>query len=96
MATHPFFLAGYIYPLKDPQRYDDDYGRGYYFAAIDAGATPLSCRIHDVWIVNEFGERHPGYNISPVPIRIDDVHMEQGWRLEAILPASPTEPQTGQ
>jgi hypothetical protein len=73
------FEAGFMYPLKDPERYDDEeYGAGYAFAMIDADASPGTCWMHDAWIVNAKGEKHPGYEESPIPVRREDVDMMAG------------------
>jgi hypothetical protein len=74
----PLFEAGLMYPLNDPTRYDDEYGEGYGFAAIDEDAIPGECWVHDCWIVNARGEKHPGLNECPVPIRRDAVDMNRG------------------
>lgn len=80
------FLAGHIYPLLDPRHYDDDFGVGFGHIMIPHEATPGDCYIHDAWIVNTEGEVHPGYDGSPVPIRADDVEIENGRPLDITLP----------
>ena len=81
------FLAGHIYPLTEPDRYDDDLGLGYDHVAIAHDAQPGACVIHDAWIVNREGKVHPGYDCNPVPIRVDDVNLAAGRQLVASLPA---------
>jgi hypothetical protein len=83
------FQAGFIYPLIDPEHYDDDdHGSGYDHVAIDHDANPGDCYIHDAWVVNSVGEVHPGYNACPIPIRREDVDIARGRPLEAALPAA--------
>lgn len=73
------FSPGYVYPLKDATRFDDELGVGYGFVALaDYGPITSDCFVHDAWIVNAKGERHPGLNVSPVPIRADDVILTEG------------------
>jgi len=88
-SAGPFlFQAGYFYPLKNPAAFDDEHGVGYGFVAIARDARPGTSHTHDAWIVNERGDVHPGYSNSPVPIRRDDVHLEKGQPLEAVLPTA--------
>lgn len=73
------FQPGYIYPLKDPARFDDEFGRGYDHASIaDYGPISPDCWMHDAWIVTAAGNVHPGLNASPVPIRLEDVDEAAG------------------
>lgn len=72
------FEAGFMYPLKDPEKYDDEFVTGYRFAAIDAGADPGVCWMHDCWIVDENGNRHPGMTEYGAPVRRDDLEMDAG------------------
>ncbi len=68
------FERKYVYPLKDPTRFDDAFGSGYGYAAlVDRGPIPTECWAHDAWIVNAQGEVHPGLDESPVPIRLDEI-----------------------
>lgn len=83
------FSPGYVYPLKDPARFDDEFGVGYGFVAlVDYGPIVSNCFIHDAWVVNAEGERHPGLNVSPVPIRLDDVIVAEGRLREQHAPSS--------
>ena len=83
------FQAGYIYPLLDPERYDDeDLGTGYDHVAIEHDAQPNGCYVHDAWIVNSKGDVHPGYGECPVPMRPEDVDLARGRRLERSLPTA--------
>src|SRR3546814_7962715 len=61
------FLAGFIYPLVDADRFDDDFGEGYDHIMIPHDASPGDCYIHDAWIVNAEGKVHPGYEANPHP-----------------------------
>lgn len=81
-----YFQAGYIYPLVDPDLYDDDLGTGYDHVMIDHDATPGECTIHDAWIVNTDGDVHPGYNACPVPFRFDSVKLDEGRPFNVELP----------
>ena len=73
------FLPNHIYPLKDPTRYDDAFGKGYDHALVaDSGPIPAGCWVHDAWIVTAAGEVHPGLNMSPVPVRLCDVVEQKG------------------
>lgn len=85
------FQAGHIYPLVDPEHYDDeDFGKGYDHVMIAHDANPGDCYIHDVWVLNSEGEVHPGYNASPVPIRMEDVVITMGRPLDVSLPRPQT------
>jgi hypothetical protein len=65
------FQANRIYPLRDPQRFDDEYGEGYAFVKVaDYGG---GCLMSDCWVINAKGEGHPGLESSPVPVRYVDV-----------------------
>lgn len=68
------FKQNYIYPLKDPERYNDDFGYEYDHALLaDYGPIAPDCWVHDAWIVKANGEVHPGLSESPVPVRLEDV-----------------------
>jgi len=55
-----------IHPISD-EAIEDDYGE-YVFAA---PVGPLEgLYVIDCWLVNKDGEVHPGYSVSPVPIRV--------------------------
>lgn len=81
------FLAGYIYPLIDTDRFDDEFGEGYDHIMIPHDATPGDCYLHDAWIVNSAGEIHPGYNAVPHPFRLECVDIDRGRPLDIDLPA---------
>lgn len=81
------FASGMTYPLVDPERFDDEMGEGYAFVAIPDGVLP-GMTIVDAWPVNAAGEVHPGYDYSPIPIRLDDVHAEDGFKTVAPLPGA--------
>lgn len=82
------FQAGFIYPLKDKERYDDDLGTGYDHVAVphDADDFVERCSLLDCWIVNKDGEVHPGYDANPVPIQREDVEIDEGVRNPKDLP----------
>src|SRR5690606_23874257 len=81
------FKPGCIYPLKHPERFDDEaYGVGYDHVAVPEGCDPGDCYIIDMWPVNAKGEVHPGYNASPVPVRAADVDLANGRPLKVRLP----------
>lgn len=84
------FEAGMMYPLIEADRYDDDLGEGYRFAAIPPDAEPGKCHTFDCWIVNEKGELHPGYDACPVPIQMSDLDMAAG----VPNPKEPPQPKT--
>lgn len=71
------FLPDFIYPLKEPTRFDDEYGEGYSYALV-ADEDPGECFIVDCWIVNQQGEKHPGLDASPVPISAESVEIDEG------------------
>lgn len=65
------FQAGRIYPLREADRFDDEFGKGYGFVKVaDYG---VGCLMSDCWVVNAKGELHPGLAESPVPVRYVDV-----------------------
>ena len=80
------FTAGYIYPLQNPTRFDDELGEGYDHVAVPEDMDPGTCSMIDMWPVNSVGEVHPGYDACPVPVRAEDVDMEKGRPLNAALP----------
>lgn len=81
------FQPGFIYPLKDATRYDDELGTGFDHIAIAHDADGIErCFILDAWIADREGNVHPGYGANPVPIRIDDVAVERGRPLGRALP----------
>lgn len=84
--SHIPFQAGYIYPLREPDSYDDEYGEGYAYMAIPHDREPGDCYMVDAWIVNERGHPHPGYGDCPVPVRRDDLVMAKGRFLDDNLP----------
>lgn len=84
------FRAGHIYPLNDPEHYNDDFGVGYDHAMIAHDAVPGDCYIHDAWIVNSAGQTHPGFDACPIPIRQEDVKMARGRHLDVALPVPKT------
>jgi len=68
------FKSNTVYRLKDPVRYNDEYGEGY-----DRVETFGECDgmyMTDCWVVNQLGEIHPGYCECPVPIRFEDVEEQ--------------------
>ncbi len=88
------FQRGYVYPLKDAHRFDDELGNGYAHTALaNRGPIDPECWVHDAWIVNEAGLVHPGLNVSPVPIRLSDVNEVAGllWTWNNI--PRPTQPE---
>jgi len=80
------FRAGWIYPLLETDRFDDDFGTGFDHAAIPADYDPQTVSICDAWICNAKGEVHPGYNSNPVPISIEGIDVDKGRKLDAALP----------
>lgn len=72
------------YPLLDPERYDDEYGEGYAFAAVADDVPEAGIWLADCWIVNRAGEVHPGLDACPVPIRADDLDLANGF--ETVMP----------
>ena len=68
------FRRGYVYRLAAPDRFDDALGRGFDRAVLaDRGPVPRGCWVHDAWIVDRSGRRHPGLADTPVPVRLEDV-----------------------
>ncbi|MBS7671426.1 hypothetical protein [Croceicoccus gelatinilyticus] len=59
------------YRLKDPEHYDDEYGKGYDHVEAYEGAD--GCYIADCWVVNAKGDIHPGYAESPIPINFNSL-----------------------
>jgi hypothetical protein len=79
--------AGWIYPLGDPDRYWDEddaerYGidpdKRYSYARVPAESDPGECYLVDMWIVDEEGRIHPGYDACPVPIQKQDLDITRG------------------
>lgn len=69
------FKAGYIYRLNDPERYDDENGTGFDHVLVPDDMME-GMHMVDCWPVNRHGDKHPGYDISPIPVRIKDVDIE--------------------
>jgi len=72
------------YPLLDPERYDDELGEGFGFAAVADDIPRTGVWLADCWIVNRAGDIHPGYDACPVPIRADDLDLANGF--ETVMP----------
>lgn len=68
------FKSGMSYALKDPTRYDDEYGEGY--GRVEALEGGDGMFITDCWITDDKGKVHPGYAENPVPIQLQDVDLE--------------------
>ena len=68
------FKSNTVYRLKDPERYDDEYGVG--FDRIETYGDCDGMFITDCWVVNSEGDIHPGYESSPMPVRYDDVEPD--------------------
>lgn len=47
-------------------KYDEEYK---FLRATDYNNSPIG----DCWIINRVGKIHPGYNVSPIPVNIDNV-----------------------
>lgn len=75
------FESGKTYELNDSWKsyYDeqeDENGElhtGYHYAQIAFDPKGASIYVADCWIVNQKGERHPGFSETPVPVNIDQV-----------------------
>ena len=65
------FKGKTVYKLKDPKRYDDDYGTGY--DHVETYYPEDGYSICDCWVTNARGDIHPGYKDSPMPICFGDV-----------------------
>ncbi|MFZ3481860.1 hypothetical protein [Sphingomonas sp. 3-13AW] len=87
--------AGWIYPLKDPDeywdeddadKYDIEPDKRFAYARVPSEADPGDCYIHDVWIVDDEGCPHPGYEATPTPIRTEDLDLERGRLLPGATP----------
>jgi len=94
-GVQPYLQAGWIYPLADPDRYWDEddadtYGidsqKRYSYARVATDADPGECYIHDVWIVDDEGRIHPGYDSCPVPVRTDDLVLSRGRSMAGETP----------
>jgi hypothetical protein len=79
---------GVAYPLNDPERFDDEeYGTGYAYVMVPNGEGEHDYWMRDMWVVNEKGEVHPGYDASPMPIRMEDIDVAAGIEIVPNLPA---------
>lgn len=76
-GAHLGLVAGFRYPLKTPDYYDDEWGSGYQFADVPGDVAGGPYRVADAWITNEHGEVHPGYSSNPVAILADDVDLDK-------------------
>jgi len=95
----PRLRAGWIYPLADPDRYwdeddaetyDIDPRKRFSYARVATDADPGDCYIHDVWIVDDEGHMHPGYDSCPVPVRTDDLVLSRGRSMAGETPKPKT------
>lgn len=70
---------GYRYPLHDATLFDDAFGVGFdHVEPSDAIATN-SFYCVDCWIVDQVGNRHPGYSVSPTPVRREMANQRAGF-----------------
>ncbi len=67
------FKTNTRYRLKEADMYDDDLGTGYAYAETYGQIECEGMIICDCWITDEFGNVHPGYDQSPVPVRFCDL-----------------------
>lgn len=79
------FKPNHSYALRDPERYDDEFGEGY-GRAIAGPSTMEGAWLTDCWIANDQGKVHPGYSACPVPIRFEDVVEESAKAFVGDLP----------
>ena len=91
IGAHTEPLPGFAYPLCDPGRYDDEYGVGYDHATLPKGARAslpggAVMSINDMWICRATGDVHPGLNACPIPVRIENIDLSAGKRIEKELP----------
>lgn len=69
---------GMRYPLVDGTEYDDDHGSGFDHAEPARACSETDWCV-DCWIVDRDGNRHPGIDASPVPIRNEGVDLSGGF-----------------
>lgn len=62
-------VAGVIYRAKD-DCYDEDYPAFACYSPVDYAD---GCFIGDCWVCDEQGNICPGYNVSPVPVNVEDL-----------------------
>lgn len=79
--------GGMIYPLKDPENYDDHLGSGFTHA-LPAHGPDEDYYIADCWIVDAEGNQHPGLFDCPVPVRGEDLEIDSGVVCELEFEAS--------
>ncbi len=77
MSEH--FSTGTTYPLVDASIFDDELGVDYGYAEVAGDLHGLRMTMVDCWIVDIKGNRHPGYDQCPVPVRIEDVDVASGF-----------------
>lgn len=68
------FKPNHLYPLKDT----DTYGPRYRFALTLSEPISPQCWVLDGWIADQHGNKHPGVDSVPVPVRRDSVFISKG------------------
>jgi hypothetical protein len=61
---------GYRYQLKDKR---DQFGQPTRYHYVEPVEYADGSVIGDCWIVDRRGNKHPGYNVSPVPFHVDQL-----------------------
>lgn len=72
------FKPNMLYPLRDTSTY----GTRYRFALTQAEEVSKECWLLDCWIVDQHGNKCPGVDAVPVPVRLDSVYQSRGVKCE--------------
>lgn len=71
---------------EDAKRYDIASDEHYSYARVPTGTDQGYCYLMDVWIVDDEGRPHPGYDDYPIPVRTEDLYLERGRPLAGETP----------
>jgi hypothetical protein len=72
MAKARHVSTGVVYKAKRGHIYDPNHPKYNCYSPANDGVYS----VFDAWVCDERGNVHPGYNISPVPIRADYIGDE--------------------
>jgi hypothetical protein len=60
-------------PYKAVQIYDEDFPQFNYYQPTQSGDFYMV----DCWVIDKNGNKHPGIDVCPVPIDVDDLDTTQ-------------------
>ena len=69
----PNFIAGAIYRAKGGRRHSSASSSRFNCFTPASKTTPHEALVADCWVCDAFGRIDPGLNVSPVPVRKEDL-----------------------